>query len=400
MVPVTGMPTWLDRIMNKSSGDFSELPENSIHSVVTSKPYEKQRRYSDDPADLGNYQGIEFIEKLRQPLREIYRVLRPDGNAFFNFHPARVGGFVSPTLHLLPALLTEVGFGIVQVLSWLKVNAQPVADSRLLKPSIEWIYHCAKTEHYVVDKDALRVPSLWAGRDKRVHKYNALGGDRGNWFCPALDQLTKLGVQDVLEAVLGRDVDVLPLRKSQEQATIHPAKMPDELADWLIRYGSRPGDTILDPWAGSGTSLCRAKALGRHWVGYELSPEYAMLAEERVGQVRFGEALEGPVAGPGPVTGPKPAAKAIPPVGPTNRSCRHCGKAFTPKRSWQVSCSSQCRYTHWNRADTRVGGGKDDGTKTNIDGGGAEGQALPTDTVHLDEQAADPTSEGPGQSPV
>lgn len=350
---------FIGKVFIKSCQSMAELPDASIDCVVTSPPYEQMKRYGDSPEDMGNYQGLAFIEKLRPAVREIFRVLKDEGSAFFNFQPSRVGGFMSPTLPALPAMLEQEGLRIVQPITWLKTNAQPTADARLLKSSVETIYHLAKSEAYYADKSATRAPSLWAGRDKRTHKYHPSGlSERGNWFCPALDHVHKLSLQEVLRALLGADSDALPLRKSQDQATIHPAKMPDELADWLILYGSRPGAVVLDPWAGSGTTLCRAKALGRQWVGYELSAGYAELAISRISAVP-----EAPGEGGGQLgVDPSPTLAAarrgpVTPPSPREALCKHCGKPFPAKRRWQAFCSDRCRYTHHNHANTRAKGG-------------------------------------------
>lgn len=399
MVPVTP-PAFADRIFTKSCADMSNLPAGSIHCVVTSPPFETQRDYSADVENLGNYRGDEFIVRMRAPVREVFRVTRDDGSAFINFMPGRKDGFVSPTLSSFPMLLEESGFKIVQIMWWIKTNARPSADPRVLKNAAEPIFHVVKTRDYFVNKDAIRRPSLYAGRDQRSWKYNPLGADRGNWLCPALERLNTMSVQEVLGAVLDPEGNALPLKKTQDQASLHPAKMPDELADWLILYGSRPGDTILDPFLGSGSSACRAKALGRHYVGFETVPEYAKLAEERVALVRFGEALEGSVTRSATAAKPKVPFLATAPSS-WNRSCRTCGKPFTTKKRSQVSCSSRCRYTHANRANTRVGAIRgNNGEEADVAGGGAESPAQQKDAVHMDEQTTRPASKGPGSTAV
>lgn len=344
-----------DRIFAKSCASMSELPDSSVDGVVTSPPYETQRDYAADLENIGNYRGEEFLSRMRPPLREILRVLKPEGSAFINFVHGRKDGFSSSTLYAFPALLEQVGFRIVQPLYWLKTNARPTADERVLKSAVEPIFHVVKSGAYRVHKDAIRRPSLYAARDKRAWKYNPHGADGGNWLCPALDRLNKLSVQELLGAVLDPAGDVLPLKKTQNQSTLHPAAMPDELADWLILYGSKPGDLILDPFLGSGTTACRAKALGRHYVGYESVSEYARLAEDRLALVSFSEAVDGNETGPLRQQHSKPAAlKAVQPAAPTPRDCQHCRKAFIAKKTWQAFCSSKCRYSHHNASSTRV----------------------------------------------
>jgi len=80
----------------------------------------------------------------------------------------------------------------------------------------------------------------------------------------------------------------------KQRAGFHSCQMPEQLLARIVRCCSNAGDVVLDPFAGSGSTLIVAKKLGRHWVGYELSPEYARHAEARIGAVRQGDALEGP----------------------------------------------------------------------------------------------------------
>jgi site-specific DNA-methyltransferase (adenine-specific) len=80
----------------------------------------------------------------------------------------------------------------------------------------------------------------------------------------------------------------------KERAGFHGCQMPEQLLGRIIRVSSNPGDDIvLDPFTGSGTTLTVAKKLGRHWIGTELSPEYARQSSERIERARVGEALNG-----------------------------------------------------------------------------------------------------------
>ena len=342
------MAGYLDSVIAKSCRDMSELPDASIDCVVTSPPYERMREYSADPENLGNYSGEDFVARIRKPLEEVFRVLKPDGSLFLNFLHGSKDGFASCTIHRLPALVEDVGFRIAQTLYWVKTNARPTANPRLLKTAVEPIYHAVRGPDFYVDKSAVRRPSAWAERDPRAWKYNAKGADPGSWLCPAMERLRRMSIQDIFGAVLGPESSALALRKSQEQATVHCAKMPDELADWLIRYGTKTGDCVLDPWAGSGTTLCRAKALGRRYIGYEIVPEYAGLAEERLARVTFGEALDG-VQSLGKPANPQKQKSPIPAASVADeRECRQCGEKFEPKKKWQAYCKRKCHDRHHN----------------------------------------------------
>src|SRR5207249_5445048 len=80
----------------------------------------------------------------------------------------------------------------------------------------------------------------------------------------------------------------------KERAGWHGCQMPEQLLGRIIRCSSNTGDLVLDPFAGSGTTLVVAKKLGRQWLGLELSKNYAQKASLRVDAARVGDELEGP----------------------------------------------------------------------------------------------------------
>jgi site-specific DNA-methyltransferase (adenine-specific) len=79
----------------------------------------------------------------------------------------------------------------------------------------------------------------------------------------------------------------------KERAGWHGCQMPEQLLGRIIRACSNPGEVVLDPFAGSGTTLVTAKKLGRRWLGFELSPEYAAQAQVRLDGAAEGQPLEG-----------------------------------------------------------------------------------------------------------
>jgi site-specific DNA-methyltransferase (adenine-specific) len=86
----------------------------------------------------------------------------------------------------------------------------------------------------------------------------------------------------------------------KERAGWHGCQMPEQILGRIIRACSNAGDVVLDPFSGSGTTLVVAKKLNRHFLGFELSPDYAAQAEARLAQVRPGQKLQGsdqPLAG-------------------------------------------------------------------------------------------------------
>jgi len=305
------------------------------------------KRYSDNPADLGNHRGEAFVERLVSVIREWNRILKPTGNLFLNFLPQTIDGALSPASWLLPRALAEGGLAPVQALWVVKTNAMPENDTRLLKRSVEQVFHAAKDpQAFRVYKDAVRKPALWSGRDKRNWKYAAGGADAGNFLCPALERLNRLAVRDILAMVCGDEPNALPIAKTQCQATVHPAKMAGEVARWLILYGSAPGGVVADNFAGSGTTLVEAKALGRHYIGGDLNAAYVEQSRDWLAETLFDASA---ASTPSPARRPGPAPQRA-------ATCRHCGKGFPARKSWQEFCSSTCRYQFHNQRRRRPHG--------------------------------------------
>jgi site-specific DNA-methyltransferase (adenine-specific) len=79
----------------------------------------------------------------------------------------------------------------------------------------------------------------------------------------------------------------------KERAGFHGCQMPEQLLGRIIRFCSNPGDLVLDPFAGSATTLTVAKKLGRQWIGFDISPDYVQRGQARLDVADEGDPLEG-----------------------------------------------------------------------------------------------------------
>ena len=86
--------------------------------------------------------------------------------------------------------------------------------------------------------------------------------------------------------------DVWEIKRKTSNQMVHPTQKPLELMQWCMTKLSNEGDTILDPFAGSGTTCVAAKILGRKYIGIEISPVYAAIARKRVEQAQYEERLD------------------------------------------------------------------------------------------------------------
>ena len=244
----------LDAILQKSSESMTELPDCSIHLMITSPPYNVSKQYDDD-LSLEEYRSL-----LSRVFAETYRVLVPGGRACINV--ANVGRKPYIPLHaFLIQDLTALGFLMRGEIIWNKASSAG--------PSTAW--------------GSWRSPSNPSLRD--VHEYILV-----------FSKQTYVRTQPERRSTIGRD-EFLDLTKSvwtfaaeSARRVGHPAPFPVELPRRLIQLYTYAGEVVLDPFAGSGTTCVAARQTARRFVAYEKIQEYAELARKRVARAVRGEA--------------------------------------------------------------------------------------------------------------
>jgi adenine-specific DNA-methyltransferase len=227
------------------------LPDASIPLVLTSPPYNIGKPYDERRTTEA------YIAWCASWLAEIARVLTPDGAAWINLGYVSVPG--RGTAVPIPYLLwPHLGLHLVQEVVWCQPNG--VACRRRLSPRNEKLLWLVKDpKAYRFDLDSIRDPNLAYPNQSRRHPLGKNPGDV--WPIPR----------------------VAAGRRSPER-TDHPAQMPLALARRVLLASSRQGDMTLDPFAGSGSTLIAAAALGRVGVGFETRDDYCHIAQERLTQ--------------------------------------------------------------------------------------------------------------------
>ncbi len=241
-------PDALDRILCQSSEDMDALPDDSVHLMVTSPPYNVQKEYDQDLS------LDEYLALLDRVWRETYRVLVPGGRACINV--ANLGRKPYIPLHsfIIEQMLT-IGFLMRGEIIWNKAASA--------SPSTAWGSWCSASNPVLRD----------------VHEYILV-------FCKQGFSRPRSG----REATISKD-DFLSWTKSvwdfravQARKIGHPAPFPVELPHRCIQLYTFRGDVVLDPFAGSGTTCLAARQDERRYVGYEIDPEYCRLAEARLAE--------------------------------------------------------------------------------------------------------------------
>jgi DNA modification methylase len=239
-------PEFLDKILCKSSEKMDELPDRSIHLMVTSPPYNVEKEY-DRNLTLSEYRAF-----LKRVWSEVKRVLVPGGRVCINI--ANLGRKPYIPLHaFIIEDMLDLGFLMRGEIIWNKASSG--------SPSTAWgSWLSAKNptlrdihEYILVfSKDMFSREDL--GRRSTVTREEFLEFTKSVWTFPA-EPATKVG---------------------------HPAPFPVELPYRLIQLYTYEGEIVLDPFMGSGQVAIAAVKTRRRYVGYEINEEYVKLAERRI----------------------------------------------------------------------------------------------------------------------
>ncbi|MDI6767603.1 MAG: site-specific DNA-methyltransferase [Bacteroidota bacterium] len=236
----------LDKVYCKSSESMNELPDNSIHLMVTSPPYNVTKEY-DQNLSLREYRDL-----LKRVFNETYRVLVTGGRACINI--ANLGRKPYLPLHsYIIEDMSEIGFLMRGEIIWNKASSA--------SPSTAWGSWLSAANPVLRD----------------IHEYILI-------FCK--ESFSRDGIAK--SSSLTRD-EFLELTKSvwtfpavSARSIGHPAPFPEELPNRLIKLYTFKGDIILDPFCGSGTTCLSAIKNGRHYIGYDVDEKYVNLTNKRI----------------------------------------------------------------------------------------------------------------------
>ncbi len=266
---VRGLPS-AHRLVQHDARDLGFLPDASVHLIVTSPPYWTLKKYRHHEQQLGDLDDYEtFLAELDKVWRHCYRVLVPGGRLVCVVGDVCLSRRKNSGRHTVVPLHASIqehcrtiGYDNLAPIIWHKIaNAvyeatgngggflgKPFEPNAVIKNDIEFILMERKPGGYRSPSLATRVLSVISAENHR------------QWF------------QAIWTGVTGA---------STRQ---HPAPYPEELAERLVRMFSFVGDTVLDPFAGTGTTTVAAAKWGRNSIGVEIDPHYCELAERRIRQ--------------------------------------------------------------------------------------------------------------------
>lgn len=239
---------WENKIFCHSSEDMCHVPDNSIALAFTSPPYCVGKAYDKDVSLK------EHLTLIANVGHEVFRCLIPGGRYVINVVGVGRKPYI-PMQALFQFLHCEIGFLPMGEIIWEK--GQRTA-------SCAWGSWC----------------SAKAPRLRDIHEYLLV-------FVKDFFSRPDKGISDInKENFVTNTLSVWKVKPESARRIGHPAPFPLELAKRVISLYSYVGDAVLDPFAGSGTTLVAAKEMGRTYVGYEVEPKYCEIARERLENIQ------------------------------------------------------------------------------------------------------------------
>ena len=294
---------------------MSEIKDGSVQCVVTSPPYWGLRDYGND-GQIGLEQSPkEYVAEIVAVFREVWRVLADDGVLWLNLGDSysgsgkgrngdgsmgklnskkqlsSLGSYVGgvPATKTIEGLkpkelvgipwrvafaLQDDGWYLRQDIIWAKPNPMPESVTDRCTKSHEYLFMLTKNAKYYFDNLAIKEPSANLGKTKIKFGGNKYGdSDDPKHATKSGNEYIDTGLRNK------RDVWTIPAKPFKGA---HFAVMPEALVEPCVLASSRTGDTVFDPFTGSGTVGVVALRHGRNFIGTELSPEYAQIALDRI----------------------------------------------------------------------------------------------------------------------
>jgi site-specific DNA-methyltransferase (adenine-specific) len=257
-------------------GDSKEVlktfEDNSVDLIVTSPPYADRRKQT-----YGGVKPEEYVEWFLPISKELFRVLKPTGTFILNIKEKAENGERSTYVLELILALRKQGWLWTEEFIWHKKNSYPGKWPNRFRDAWERLLQFNKDRNFNMYQDAVKVPI-------------------GNW---TKDRLTNLSETDKIRdnakngSGFGKNIsnwigketvypnNVLHLATECNNKN-HSAAFPDTLPEWFIKLFTQEYDTVLDPFAGSGTTMRVAQKLNRNSFGIEIMSEYVEIAQSQI----------------------------------------------------------------------------------------------------------------------
>jgi site-specific DNA-methyltransferase (adenine-specific) len=269
---------FLNKILLGDCGDVLKyFPDNSVDLIFTSPPYADQRKNA-----YGGVRPDEYVDWFMTKAVQFLRVLKPSGTFILNIKERVVDGERHTYVIELILEMRKQGWLWTEEFMWHKKNSYPGKWPNRFRDNWERLIQFNKTKKFNMYQEAVMVPV-------------------GDW---AKDRLSKLSQTDLtrdeskvgsgfgknVSNWLGRDLvyptNVIHMATECSNKN-HSAVFPVDLPKWFIKLFTQPGDVVLDPFLGSGSTALATIQLARNYVGIDLNPEYVDISRGRVAETQI-----------------------------------------------------------------------------------------------------------------
>lgn len=264
------------------------LPDNSVNAVITDPPYAEVDR------DYGRWTEEEWHMLMRKVVVECKRVLKPKGSAMFVLQPnfRVIGSMRTWVWEFLLYCAKE--WNVVQDVYWWNTTAMPAAGCQekygLLRQSVKYLVWIGEPDCYRNQKSVLLKPEdidKIVKRSERLKKKAEETEKEERVLRPSGHSWKMSGIYDqVLRNGGVTPMNILPIAPRVDKDTAgmfgHGAGTPIDLINWWIRYLTKEGDVVLDPFMGSGTTGVECVRMNRIAWGCEKEKEYYDIARKRM----------------------------------------------------------------------------------------------------------------------
>ena len=270
---------YINKIFLGDCGDVLKgLPDDSVDLIFTSPPYADQR--------MRTYGGVgpdEYVAWFLPKTEQFLRVLKPTGTFILNIKERVVNGERHTYVIELILEMRKQGWYWTEEYMWHKKNSYPGKWPNRFRDNWERLIQFNKSKKFNMYQESVMVPvGDWA--KERLSKLSQTDQVRD-------ESKAGSGFGKKVSNWLGRDL-VYPnnvIYMATECANKnHSAVFPVELPKWFIKLFTLPGDAVLDPFMGSGSTALAALQLSRTFVGIDLNPDYVNLSQKRLSEAQIG----------------------------------------------------------------------------------------------------------------
>jgi site-specific DNA-methyltransferase (adenine-specific) len=329
------IPFWNEIVCGDSAELLKLIPSDSVDLVITSPPYFQQREYVGGGVGNENKSG-EYIDVLLDIFGECVRIIKPTGSVVFNIGDK----YEDSSLLLMPfrfaiAATEQYQITLVNNVTWVKTNPTPRQFRRRLVSSTEPFFHFVKSPGYKYFIDEFLKP---VDEHKSNKNGNGAGENVGKKYFQLIEQsaltskqkeMARSALEEVIQEVRSGEVQGFrmkirgihsepfggqeggrklqldkngftiiriygnPLKKDVITTPVeslkncpHPAIYPVKIVEEFLKLLTQPGDIVLDPFIGSGSTAVAAFQNQRNYIGFDISEEYCLYARKRLASIK------------------------------------------------------------------------------------------------------------------